>query len=69
MFYNQSLPYFQRLFQECLGDPPLACDILDGSFPLIQVVLISVAVVNLKSDANASLKGVRVMKTFAEKLP
>lgn len=61
-------PVFKDYFKSVL-ETPLACDILDGSFPLIQLVLISVAVVNLKSDANASLKRVRLMKTFAQKLP
>lgn len=45
-------PIFKNFFKGVL-EMPLACDILDGSFPLIQLALINVAVVNMKSDANA----------------
>lgn len=43
---------FKDYFKSVL-ETPLACDVLDGSFPLIQLLLISLAVVNLKSDANS----------------
>lgn len=61
-------PIFKGYFKSVLETPP-SLDILDGSFPLIQLALTSVAFVNLKSDAKASLKRVRLMKTFAQKLP
>lgn len=45
-------PIFKDYFKSVL-ETPLACDIIDGSFSLIQLVLISVASVHMKSDANA----------------
>lgn len=48
-------PIFKDYFESVL-ETPLACDILDGSFSLIQLVLISVAAVHMKTDANAVWK-------------